>query len=134
MKRGKNYYIVHIMSENGSNMIDLVHKQINKNENSEKNPGIDPVGAWPPHQRQQNPLINQSMFISRNNPKDFPSKNYLNRTTWWRCGVLIILPGFRKLFPCIFCFYLPPPVLVLYHLVVDRDRSLHIPWNYRCKR
>ena len=50
MKRGKNYYIVHIMSENGSNMIDLVHKQINKNENSEKNAGIeilDPVGAWP---------------------------------------------------------------------------------------
>ena len=64
----------------------------------------------------------------------FQARKVLKRTTWWWCGVPIILPGFRKFLSCIYCFYLPPPVLVLYHLVVDRDRSLHIPWNYRCKR
>ena len=53
--------------------------------------------------------------------------------TWFSCGVKIILPGFRKMFPCFYCFYLPPLVLVLYHLVVGRDRaeSLSLSWNYR---
>ena len=56
--------------------------------------------------------------------------------TWFSCGVKIILPGFRKMFPCFYCFYLPPLVLVLYHLVVGRDmtESLSLPWNYCCKR